>query len=111
MTTYHSQEIRKRAAQTIGYPNAPTEQPIEAFQRSPVAVVQAVEKIINRVHAGRLESPVGWLIITREVAEITRAVPDVVATDSHERERAIERMRRWMHHAGLHFPSEVEVLA
>jgi hypothetical protein len=112
MTTYSWQAIREQAARTIGYPDAPTEQAvIDAFERNAFAVSRAVEKIVSRVHASKLGASAGWMIITREVEAITRPAPDVVATDTHERERALNRARQWMRNAGLYFPTEEEVLA
>jgi hypothetical protein len=111
MTDYSWQTLRERAAHTIGYPNAATEDRIiEVFEQNPRGVTLAVEKILSRVHAGKLTARAGWMIVTREVAEITRPAPDVTATDTQERERALDRARRWMRNAGLHLPNEAEVL-
>jgi hypothetical protein len=111
VNSYHWQQVREQAAEIIGYPSASIEDAIiDTFRTNPAAVVQAIERILAKVDSKKLSAGAGWLIIRREVEQITRPAPDVVATDMHERERALERARRWMQHAGLHFPNAAEVL-
>jgi hypothetical protein len=62
---YEWEPIRKQACEAFSdYPDARFEQSlIDAFQANPAAVAHAVEKIIGRVHRGKLGAHAGWVIV------------------------------------------------
>jgi hypothetical protein len=104
MGEYNWQQIRERAASVLGYPDAATEQPIiDQFEDNPAAVSQAVEKIVSRVRAGKLQAHAGWLIVGREAEAIGRPAPDVVASDEGEKQRRLAWALKWVDRVGCYF--------
>ena len=112
MTEFNWQEFRNEACRVFAsYPDAATEQPLlDVFERNPVAVIAAVEKIIGRVQAGKLHGRAGWMIVRREVENIGRPATDLVATDTGERDRAARLAACWIRNAGMHFDREAEIV-
>lgn len=112
MTEYRWSELRDQATSVFGsYPDAALEQSVlDVFEQAPGAVAAALQKIVQRVQAGKLAGHAGWMIFGREVANITRPVPDVVARDEAKRERALKLAELWLSNAGGQVPSEGELL-
>jgi hypothetical protein len=111
MGEYNWQTIRDRAASVLGYPDAATAQPIiDQFEENPAAVSQAVDKIVSRVRAGKLQAHAGWLIIGREAEAIGRPAPNVVANDEGEKQRRLAGALKWVDHTGLYFDRPEAVL-
>jgi hypothetical protein len=108
--TYDWPTLRERAIESFGgdYPFGAQEQTvIDAFTEHPRAVAAAIDKLAEGYKQGRIRVP--WAVLRKEAEGIIAEPAAVTATDTSERERAIECARSWLANAGVHFDREEEV--
>src|SRR6266536_1553319 len=108
MKEYSWAEVRERAVSAFGggYPDAELEEElIEVFRGRPAFVVDAVEKVIAGVQAGRVHSP--WPLL-RKMLE--RSLVDVVVSDERERELRTRQAEEWLRTAGMYVDREEEIV-
>ena len=110
MTVYVWSDIRERALHLFGgdSPHGQLEQEIlDVFERQPALVADQVERIGLRFQQGQVRSP--WAVLRKAVVEAAIG-PDVSATDTTSRERAVAQAEQWLRAAGVMFDrwSEVE---
>lgn len=76
---------------------------IDAFEKNPMAVVRAVDHVVERHASGQIRAP--WRVLTMEC----RTSGDVVVQVGPDREKQAGRAEAHMRRAGLHLPSIAEV--
>ena len=108
--TYDWPTLRERAIEAFGgdYPIGVQEQMvIDAFSEHPRSVAAAIDKVGEGYKQGRVRVP--WAVMKKEAEGMLAAPVAITATDTSERERAIECARKWLANAGVHFDREEEV--
>jgi hypothetical protein len=89
-------------------PGAQLEQQVlDAFTDQPQVVIRAIDKVAAKYAAGRVTSP--WGAMKHEIARTT-SQPDIVATDSTDRDKRIMRAEQWIRAAGIHYDRDTEIL-
>jgi hypothetical protein len=88
-------------------PHPETSETLHAvYDRAPLAVAKAIDRVARDFEAGTVRSP--WGVLRSRVAKIADDAPKHAA--SNEREKAISRAEQWLRTAGMHYhrPSEIE---
>lgn len=98
-------EIRDRAVERFGSfpPMNDEHELLEAFQRSPEAVVSALEHVTERYATGQVRAP--WRVWVLEC----RTRGDAVVELGPERSRRVAQAEAWLRVAGGAFPTWAEV--
>lgn len=111
MSTLTWAETKHRAIEAFSgeLPNADTEQTIlDAFQLEPVAVVHALDQVIEDYRAGKARS--GWAIWKSRIITAGRT-PDVQVAYADSRQRQITIAEAWIRNAGGYIDRESELVA
>jgi hypothetical protein len=111
MTEYDWAQIRADTIRAFGgdAPRNELEQRIiDVFREQPQLVVNTISLVTHGYQAGKVRSP--WAILDINLREATRPGANITATDTTEKQRAIQRAEQWVRAAGVHFDSEDEVV-
>jgi hypothetical protein len=103
--------VRERAVGSFGgeLPHAEAEAAVvEAFKRTPQAVIDAIEQIAASKRQGMVRS--GWAVLRVHVAKMAQtSIASVIVSDADERARRVANAHAWLRNAGIHFDRESEI--
>jgi hypothetical protein len=111
LTTLTWADAKHRAIEAFNgeLPNADTEQTIlDAFQIEPVAVVHALDQVIEDFRAGKARS--GWAIWRSRILTAART-PNVQVAYADSRQRQITIAEAWIRNAGGYIDRESELVS
>jgi hypothetical protein len=106
-STHSWNELRDRLIEGFGDgPSAPQEQAVlEAFRDRPMQVEAIAEETVGAFRAGRVRT--GWPFLAKRVLSLAR--PDVIISDSSERETKVAGAERWIRNAGIFLDRQSEL--
>lgn len=105
-------DVRHQAIQAFHgeTPGAELEQRvIDVFRRRPQLVIDSIAYVADQRKLGRVKKSC-WGVLAAHIEHAETASDDVVATDESERAAAIAKAEHWIDRAGLHLPTEHELL-
>lgn len=82
---------------------------IDVFRRRPQLVIDAIAYVADQRKLGRVKKSC-WGVLAAHIEHAEHTDRDVVATDESERAAAIAKAEHWIDRAGLHLPTEHELL-
>lgn len=80
---------------------------LDVFREHPAAVVAAIRTIAGRHRAGYVKSP--WGALSKELDRL-RTNPEIVVTDTRERDKTLRAAEQWIRTVGVHYATEHELL-
>lgn len=82
---------------------------IDVFRRRPQLVIDSIAYVAEQRKLGRVQKSC-WGVLAAHIEHAAHVSEDIVASDESDRAKAIVRAERWIERAGLHLPTEHDVL-